>query len=110
MLSRCPEAAGISVPYPWDDGRTYVDALELRLLVMGRFVICGGITSLNDVIIPKLKELFTLSFFEESLVQVGFFVAYAIVGIPGARLVKRIGYMRGAVVGLATMKIGRAHV
>src|SRR3546814_11893172 len=73
---------------------------------MGLFFIFGGITSLNDVIVPKLKELFTLSFFEASLVQVWFFVAYAIVGIPRARLVKRIGYMRGAVVGLAPMIVG----
>ena len=53
---------------------------------MGLFFIFGGITSLNDVIIPKLKELFTLSFFEALLVQTCFFIAYAIVGIPGARL------------------------
>ena len=38
----------------------HVDAPELRLFVMGLFFIFGGITSLNDVIIPKLKELFTL--------------------------------------------------
>src|SRR3546814_818768 len=106
MMALVPEAAGSTDPYPSDDGGTHVDAPELRLFVMGLFFIFGGITSLNDVIIPKLKELFTLSFFEASLVQVWFFVAYAIVGIPGARLVKRIGYMRGAVVGLATMIVG----
>ncbi|MBS0479905.1 MAG: sugar MFS transporter, partial [Proteobacteria bacterium] len=66
----------------------------------------GGITSLNDVIIPKLKELFTLNFFQASLVQLWFFIAYAVVGIPGARLVKRIGYMRGAVAGLVAMIAG----
>jgi FHS family L-fucose permease-like MFS transporter len=60
----------------------------------------------NDVIIPKLKELFTLSFFEASLVQFCFFIAYAVVGIPGAQLIKRIGYMRGAVAGLLTMLVG----
>ncbi|MBL8650072.1 MAG: sugar MFS transporter [Sphingopyxis sp.] len=83
-----------------------IDAPQLRLFVFGLFFIFGGITSLNDVIIPKLKELFTLSFFEASLVQVWFFVAYAIIGIPGARLIKRIGYMRGAVAGLVTMIAG----
>jgi len=83
-----------------------VDAPNLRYFVMALFFIFGGITSLNDVIIPKLKELFTLSFFEASLVQFCFFIAYALVGIPGARLVKRIGYMRGAVAGLVTMLAG----
>lgn len=84
----------------------HTEASELRLFVMGLFFIFGGITSLNDVIIPKLKELFTLNFFEASLVQLWFFIAYAIVGIPGAWLVKKIGYMRGAVVGLVTMIAG----
>ena len=35
-----------------------------------------------------------------------FFAAYFAVSIPGAALVKRIGYMRGAVVGLVTMTAG----
>ena len=33
----------------------YIDAPQLQLFVMGLFFIFGGITSLNDVIIPKLK-------------------------------------------------------
>jgi FHS family L-fucose permease-like MFS transporter len=73
---------------------------------MGLFFIFGGITSLNDVIIPKLKELFTLNYTQAMLVQFCFFTAYAVIGIPGARLVKRIGYMRGAVAGLLTMMTG----
>jgi FHS family L-fucose permease-like MFS transporter len=86
--------------------RPSVDAPGLNYFVFGLFFIFGGITSLNDVIIPKLKELFTLSFFEASLVQFCFFIAYAVVGIPGAQLIKKIGYMRGAVAGLITMLIG----
>ena len=85
---------------------TPIDAPGLNYFVFALFFIFGGITSLNDIIIPKLKELFTLSFFEASLVQFCFFIAYAVVGIPGARFVKRIGYMRGAVVGLLTMMAG----
>ena len=84
----------------------HVDAPELRLFVMALFFIFGGITSLNDVIIPKLKELFTLNFTQAMLVQFCFFAAYAVIGIPGARLVKRIGYMRSAVAGLLTMMVG----
>ncbi|MBO9499384.1 MAG: sugar MFS transporter [Novosphingobium sp.] len=84
----------------------HIDARGLQVFVFALFFIFGGITSLNDVIIPKLKELFTLNFFQASLVQVWFFVAYAIVGIPGSRLVKKIGYMRGAAAGLVTMIAG----
>lgn len=83
-----------------------IDAPRLQLFVFALFFIFGGITSLNDVIIPKLKELFTLNYTQAMLVQVCFFAAYAVIGIPGARLVKRIGYMRGAVAGLLTMMAG----
>ncbi|BEV00312.1 sugar MFS transporter [Novosphingobium olei] len=84
----------------------HVDAPELRLFVMALFFIFGGITSLNDVIIPKLKELFTLNYTQAMLVQFCFFTAYLLIGIPGAALVKRVGYMRGATVGLLTMMAG----
>jgi FHS family L-fucose permease-like MFS transporter len=84
----------------------HVDAPELRVFVMGLFFIFGGITSLNDVIIPKLKELFTLNYMEAMLVQSAFFAAYFIISIPGAMLVKKVGYMRGAVFGLLAMMAG----
>ena len=94
-----------STPASGED-QGHIDAPELRLFVMALFFIFGGITSLNDVIIPKLKELFTLNYTQAMLVQFCFFTAYGVVGIPGARLVKRIGYMRGAVAGLLTMMVG----
>ena len=102
-------APDLSAMTPHDDiaaDTPQVDAPGLNYFVFALFFIFGGITSLNDVIIPKLKELFTLSFLEASLVQFCFFIAYAVMGIPGARLVKRLGYMRGAVAGLLTMMAG----
>ena len=88
------------------DNSGHVNAPELRYFVMALFFIFGGITSLNDVILPKLKELFTLNYTQAMLVQFCFFTAYLVIGIPGAQLVKRIGYMRGAVAGLLTMMVG----
>ena len=70
------------------------------------FFAFGGITSLNDVIIPKLKGLFTLTYGEVMLVQSAFFAAYFIISLPAAELVRRIGYMRSAVAGLLTMTVG----
>src|ERR1700756_3842874 len=87
-------------PAQWSNVR------ELRLFVFALFFIFGGITSLNDVLIPKLKELFTLSYAQVMLVQFAFFAAYLIVSIPAAAIVKRMGYMRAAVVGLLTMMAG----
>lgn len=82
------------------------NAASLQTFVFALFFIFGGITSLNDVIIPKLKDLFTLTYAQAMLVQSAFFAAYFIVSIPAAAIVRRIGYMRTAVVGLLTMTAG----
>jgi MFS transporter, FHS family, L-fucose permease len=105
-MALAPDITSSSDPVASESGGGHVDAPELRLFVMGLFFIFGGITSLNDVIIPKLKELFTLNYTQAMLVQFCFFTAYLVIGIPGAKLVKKIGYMRGAVAGLLTMMVG----
>lgn len=79
---------------------------DLRWFVMALFFIFGGITSLNDVLIPKLKHLFELNYFEVMLVQFAFFMAYFLISIPAAGIVRRYGYMRTAVVGLGIMTLG----
>jgi FHS family L-fucose permease-like MFS transporter len=83
-----------------------VHAPDLQAFVLALFFIFGGITSLNDVIIPKLKELFTLNYTQAMLVQFCFFAAYLVIGIPAAKLVKRVGYLRGAAAGLGIMMAG----
>ena len=105
-MAMAPSLVGGTEADPKAADGTHIDAPGLQPFVMALFFIFGGITSLNDVIIPKLKELFTLNYTQAMLVQFCFFAAYAIVGIPGAHLVKKIGYMRGAVAGLVTMMIG----
>ena len=105
-MALAPGLATSTDPFPIEDDGPQVDAPGLNYFVFALFFIFGGITSLNDVILPKLQELFTLSYTEAMLVQFCFFTAYLLVGIPGAELVKRVGYMRGAVVGLLTMMAG----
>src|ERR1700719_3697843 len=82
------------------------NAGHLQAFVFALFFAFGGITSLNDVVIPKLKSLFTLSYGEVMLVQSAFFAAYFIVSIPAAKIVQRFGYMRTAVIGLLGMAAG----
>jgi len=105
-MALAPEISSSTDPVATEGLGTHIDAPELRLFVMGLFFIFGGITSLNDVLIPKLKELFTLNWTEAMLIQSCFFLAYLVIGIPGAKLVKKIGYMRGAVAGLLVMMAG----
>jgi len=78
----------------------------LAWLVIGLFFIWGGATSLNDVLIPKLKGLYSLSYSEVMLTQFAFFTAYFVVSIPAGALVARIGYLRGIVTGLIVTAIG----
>lgn len=85
---------------PMPASRTLVAA------VVGLFFIWGGLTSLNDILIPKLKGLFSLSYTEAMLTQFAFFMAYFIVSIPAGALIARIGYLKGIVVGLVTMAVG----
>ena len=88
------------------DAQHGYDAPDLRVFVFALFFIFGGITSLNDIIIPKLKELFTLTHAEAMLVQTAFFLAYALFSIPAAAIVRRFGYMKTAAIGLVTMTAG----
>tara|TARA_R110000868_G_scaffold316009_3_gene576873 strand:- start:170 stop:1468 length:1299 start_codon:yes stop_codon:yes gene_type:complete len=81
-------------------------AKGLAGFVFALFFVFGGITSLNDVLIPKLKDLFALSNGQVLLVQSAFFAAYFLISIPASAIVHRIGYMRTAVVGLLTMAAG----
>ena len=105
-MALAPNVTSSTDSNPMEDDSPPVNAPGLQYFVFGLFFIFGGITSLNDVLIPKLRELFTLSYTEAMLIQFCFFAAYLLIGIPGAKLVKKIGYMRGAVAGLCTMIVG----
>lgn len=98
--------SGVSTNADSNTDDQHINAPGLQYFVFALFFIFGGITSLNDVILPKLKELFTLSYTQAMLVQFCFFTAYLVIGIPRAQLVKKIGYMRGAVAGLLIMMTG----
>lgn len=74
--------------------------------VVALFFIWGGLTSLNDILIPKLKGLFQLSYAEAMLTQFAFFMAYFIVSLPAGNLVARVGYLKGIVIGLSIMALG----
>jgi FHS family L-fucose permease-like MFS transporter len=105
-MAIAPDVTSSTDSNPIESEAPPIDAPGLNYFVFSLFFIFGGITSLNDVILPKLKELFTLNYTQAMLVQFCFFTAYLVIGIPGAQLVKRVGYMRGAVIGLLTMMAG----
>ncbi|MCH9684033.1 MAG: sugar MFS transporter [Deltaproteobacteria bacterium] len=66
----------------------------------------GFVTVLNDILVPHLKALFSLNATMAMLVQLSFFGAYFVVGLPAGWWVARIGYRRGIVVGLVVAATG----
>lgn len=72
------------------------------------FFMWGLLTSLNDVLIPHLKSVYTLTYVQAMLVQFCFFGAYFVVSLPAGGLVRRIGYQNGAVAGLLIAASGCA--
>jgi len=78
------------------------------VIVTMLFFMWGLITSLNDILIPHLKAIYTLTYVQAMLVQFCFFGAYFIVSLPAGMLIRRIGYQKGAVTGLLIAAVGCA--
>ncbi len=70
------------------------------------FFMWGFITALNDILVPHLKAVFSLNYTQAMLIQFSFFAAYFIVSIPAGKIVERVGYKKGIIIGLATAGIG----
>ena len=85
------------------NNKTYNKAFYLLTLL---FFLWGFITVLVDSLIPRLRELFTLTYFEAGLVQFAFFGAYFLLSIPASYILSKIGYKRGIILGLLTMAFG----
>jgi FHS family L-fucose permease-like MFS transporter len=75
-------------------------------MVTTLFFMWGFLTSLNDILIPHLKSIFELNYFEVMLVQFFFFLAYAVVSIPAGMVIERVGYKPSMVAGLLIMGLG----
>jgi len=100
-------ASSISVPsntlksHP--GGANYTPALAV---LTSLFFTWGFITCLNDILIPHLKSVFTLSYSKVMFIQFSFFTAYAVASIPSGWLVEKVGYKQGIVIGLLTAGAG----
>lgn len=79
------------------------------------FFFWGFITVMNDVLIPFLKQSFTLSYFQAGLVQFAFFGAFFVVSlvyffisVRSGDPINRVGYQRTIVVALVICAAGCA--
>lgn len=86
-----------------ESAETYIFALSAMTTL---FFMWGFLTALNDILIPHLKGEFDLSYTQAMLIQFCFFGAYFIVSPFAGKLVEKIGYRKGIVVGLLVMAFG----
>ena len=98
-----------SVPVLDPAGPASVSQVNCRpalVLLTSLFFMWGLITSLNDILIPHLKSVFTLSYTQAMLIQFCFFAAYFVMSYPAGYLVKKLGYKTGIITGLAVAGLG----
>jgi FHS family L-fucose permease-like MFS transporter len=76
------------------------------IIVTVLFFLWGFITVLVDSLVPRLREVFELSYGMITFLQSAFFVAYFVFSIPAGGLISKIGYQKGVVIGLITMSVG----
>ncbi len=95
-------APGVAVAAS-DDAPNYMVPLVVLTTL---FFMWGLITSLNDILIPHLKAIFTLNYVRVMLVQFCFFGAYLVMSFPSGFLVEHLGYRAGIVIGLSTAGVG----
>jgi FHS family L-fucose permease-like MFS transporter len=86
-----------------DPQSTDVRAMSIATVL---FFMWGFLTCLNDILIPHLKDIFSLNYGQALLVQFAFFSSYFIFAIPSGKLVDWRGYKQTMVIGLVVMATG----
>jgi MFS transporter, FHS family, L-fucose permease len=70
------------------------------ILITSLFFLWAFGVNLNDILIPRFRTAFALTDFQSSFIQVAFFGGYFLAAFPAGKIMERIGYKRGILVGL----------
>src|SRR5256885_3320942 len=76
------------------------------VLLATLFFMWGFISVINNTLLPHLRSVFELNYFQTTLIESTWFVGYLIASIPAAMLIERIGYKRALTPGLSVMTVG----
>ncbi len=94
------------------NGQTYRGPFAIMTIL---FFMWGFMTVWNDILIPRFKEAFTLTYFQAMLVQFAFFGAYFVgsliyylISMASGDPINRIGYKNGVIIGLLIAAVGSA--
>lgn len=77
------------------------------MVILGTlFFIFGFVTWLNGSLIPFLKVICDLTAAQALLVTFAFYIAYTVMALPMAAVLRRTGYKDGMALGLGIMSVG----
>lgn len=104
-----------TTPTPGQPGNTNQNFRGPFAIMTSLFFLWGFMTVFNDILIPRFKEAFTLTYFQAMLVQLAFFGAYFIgsllyflISATKGDPIAKIGYKNGVVIGLLISAVGSA--
>lgn len=81
----------------------------ISIFIIGMlFFIFGFVSWVNAILIPYFKIACELNHFQSYLVAFAFYIAYFVVSVPSAYLLKRVGFKKGMMVGFWLMAVGAA--
>jgi len=89
-----------------DDSKSTNSSLLPMMIVGGLFFVFGFVTWLNGSLIPFLQIACELNHMEAYLVTMAFYIAYTVMALPMAAILKRTGYRNGMMLGLLVMAVG----
>jgi glucose/galactose transporter len=93
-------------------GNTYAGTLRKRevaisLVIIGMlFFVFGFVSWVNAILIPYFRIACELTHFESYLVTFAFYIAYLVMSVPSAYLIRRLGFKKGIMAGFWVMAVG----
>ena len=107
-----PSLPNPNSPAPAGGSQTYRMPFAIMTIL---FFMWGFMTVWNDILIPRFKEAFTLTYFEAMLIQFSWGVAYTVGALVYYLIsmfygdpINRIGYKNGVIIGLLIAATGSA--
>lgn len=81
-------------------------AINPIIIIGVLFFVFGFITWLNSVLVPYLKIACQLTNLESYLVATAFYIAYLVMAVPSAMVLKKFGFKNGMAIGLVIIAVG----
>ena len=66
-------------------------------LIAGMFLTIGVMFCMNDILLPIVKEVFSLTYLEATFIQMSFYIVYIIWPLPIMRAIEKYGYKKNII-------------